>query len=197
MGCFLSNSTFGILIAFDKRIKIFSMKLSRWIPFVVAVFMIMSFNTIQNPSKKIQKEVKNVFEMESFSYSSLEISDATKAKLPSRISDENFFIVKQGANLIGYVYIDKAPSKTAEFDYLVIFDKNLSIARTKVLVYREEYGGEIGSRRWLKQFIGKKTNDNLNDVAAISGATISVRSMKIAVSNIMKSLDYLNKNKLL
>ena len=60
--------------------------------------------------------------------------------------------------VLGYAFIDKAPSKTDEFDYLVLFDENLIIKKAKVLMYREDYGGEIGSRRWLKQFIGKNAD---------------------------------------
>ena len=43
------------------------------------------------------------------------------------------------------------------------------------MVYREDYGGEISSKRWLSQF----NNSNLNsrfeygdNISAISGATI-------------------------
>lgn len=38
------------------------------------------------------------------------------------------------------------------------------------------HGQQIGSQRWLKQFIGKTKNDNLEigkDISGISGATIS------------------------
>jgi len=31
----------------------------------------------------------------------------------------------------------------------------------KVLVYREDHGGEVASKRWLKQFSGKSKTDNL------------------------------------
>jgi len=93
--------------------------------------------------------------------------------------------------------VDKAPSKTADFDYLVIFDHNLKIARTKVLIYREEYGGEIGSKRWLRQFTGKSGEDSLDDIAAISGATISVRSMTNAVKDILKTMKILQIKKVI
>jgi Na+-translocating ferredoxin:NAD+ oxidoreductase RnfG subunit len=145
-----------------------------------------------SPGKKVDREVEDVFEIEDASYSSVQVPSGLKT--PSKISKKNFFKVTSGKNLQGYVYLDKAPSKTAQFDYLVIFDKNLTIVKTKVLVYREEYGGEIGSRRWLKQFIGKSSGDDLYDVAAISGATISVRSMKNAVGDILKTMEILKSN---
>ena len=76
-------------------------------------------------------------------------------------------------------------------------DGNWKIAKSKVLVYREDYGGEIGSKRWLKQFIGKTENDSLkygDDIVAISGATISVRSMTTAINNLLASIKILRQN---
>mgnify|MGYP000338701809 FL=1 len=66
------------------------------------------------------------------------------------------------------------------------------------MIYREEYGGEIGSTRWLRQFIGKTIQDNLeykNNIDAISGATISVRSMINATNNVLKTIKVLKANK--
>jgi len=68
----------------------------------------------------------------------------------------------------------------------------------KVLIYREDYGGEIGSKRWLKQFVGKSLNDELNvgqNIKAISGATISVNAMTTAVNNVLKSVKILIEHK--
>ncbi|GAB2778408.1 hypothetical protein GCM10010465_26170 [Actinomadura fibrosa] len=147
--------------------------------------------------KRIDREIRDEFHVSSFEHQGVEIPDNLRQKLPSRISKENFFKLKSDGNLIGYAYLDKAPSKTAEFDYLVIFNKDLVIARTKVLVYREEYGGEIGSKRWLRQFDGKSKSSEIHDIAAISGATISVRSMKSAVKDLLVSVEILKENKVL
>ena len=67
-----------------------------------------------------------------------------------------------------------------------------------MLIYREDYGAEIGSKRWLKQFIGKKTGKNLKyerDIIAISGATISAHSMTVAINNLLKSVAILQQQK--
>ena len=151
----------------------------------------------QGLGKKVDREIKDEFHISSYEYKGVEISEALSRKLPSRITKENFFMLKNDESLIGYAYLDKAPSKTAEFDYLVIFDEDLSIARTKVMVYREEYGGEIGSKRWLRQFTGKSKASELQNIAAISGATISVRSMKSAVKDLLDSVGILKKNDVL
>ena len=147
--------------------------------------------------KRIDHEIEDEFQVSSFEHEGVEIDDDLQEKLPAQMSKENFFRLKNSGNILGYAYLDKAPSKTAEFDYLVLLNKDLSIARTKVLVYREEYGGEIGSKRWLKQFTGKSKPSELTDIAAISGATISVRSMKMAVTDLLKSLEILKANKVL
>ena len=153
------------------------MKFRKLFPIVFSVLFLMSFGLPKSLDKRVDKEVKDVFEISSYNFSSIEISKSIKSQLPSAITNENFFKISDQGAVLGYVFLDKAPSKTAQFDYLVIFDKNLKIARTKVLIYREEYGGEIGSKRWLSQFTGKSNKDSLSDIAAISGATISVRSI--------------------
>lgn len=147
--------------------------------------------------KRVDREIEDEFQVNSFEHQGVHIRKELQEKLPSEISEENFFRLKNGEKILGYAYLDKAPSKTAEFDYLVILNKDLSIARTKVLVYREEYGGEIGSKRWLRQFVGKSKPSELNNIAAISGATISVRSMKMAVTDLLKSIEILKENKVL
>ena len=173
------------------------MKFRKLIPIVFSVLFLMAFGVPKSLEKKVDKEVKDVFEISSYTIENVKVSSEIKSKLPSAITEENFFQIKAKQTVLGYVYLDKAPSKTAQFDYLVIFDKDLKIARTKVLVYREEYGGEIGSRRWLSQFTGKSNKDSLDDIAAISGATISVRSMKNAMNDILKSVAILHNKKII
>ena len=99
--------------------------------------------------------------------------------------------VLQDQKLIGYAYVGNAPSKTDTFEYLVLFNANLIIQKAKVLVYREDYGGEIGSKRWLRQFEGKSVETSFllqQNIAAISGATISVTSMTRAINVLNQSL---------
>jgi hypothetical protein len=99
--------------------------------------------------------------------------------------------------LIGYFYYGKAPSKADEFDYIVIFDDELIIKKIKILAYREDQGGEIGSKRWLKQFNNLSQNDRVEygkDIRGISGATISARSMTITVNKLLQCLMIIQEN---
>lgn len=104
----------------------------------------------------------------------------------------DFYKIIDSNQLLGYAFIGTAPSKTDTFEYLVVFDLSLIIKKVNVLVYREDYGGEIGSKRWLKQFVGKARSTDLavgKNIAAISGATISVYSMTNAVNQLLNEMN--------
>ena len=103
----------------------------------------------------------------------------------------NFYKIFDSDQLLGFAFIGTAPSKTDTFEYLVVFDQSFIIKKVNVLVYREDYGGEIGSNRWLKQFVGKARNTEMavgKNIAAISGATISVYSMTNAVNQLLNEM---------
>jgi Na+-translocating ferredoxin:NAD+ oxidoreductase RnfG subunit len=160
----------------------------------------LSFGLPKSIQKKVDKEIKDAFNIESFSFTSVSIPQEHKNGLPSKFEEDNFFKIESNKKLLGYAYVSKAPSKTDNFDYLVLLDKNLIVVKTKVLVYREDYGGEIGSKRWLTQFEGMTQNDDLrygDNIVAISGATISVRSMTNAMNDLLKSLKILHSKNIL
>ncbi|MFI1772109.1 FMN-binding protein [Thalassobellus citreus] len=168
--------------------------------FPIITFVLLSFGLPKNVQKKVDKEIKEIFTIESFSFNEVIISNKIAESLPSKFNKNNLFKIEAKNQLLGYAYLSKASSKTAQFDYLVLLDKDLIIIKTKVLFYREEYGGEIGSKRWLKQFIGKTENDDLrygDNIVAISGATISVRSMTNAMNDFLKSLKVLHTKNIL
>jgi len=171
-------------------------------PFVlfIASFSLLSFVIPKNVQKKVTKEISKTFEVEAFDLEGIKISKDVNDLLVRKIEGEKLFKIVVKNELIGYAYVDKAPSKTDEFDYLILLDKDLIIVKTKVLIYREDYGGEIGSKRWLKQFNGKTSKDKLKyqkDIMAISGATISASSMTIAVNTFLQNLAILHQNKVL
>lgn len=96
----------------------------------------------------------------------------------------NYQSIKRNGEILGYSCIEEAPSKHDKFEFVVLFDHLLNIVQVKVLVYREDYGFEIKSKRWLKQF----TSLEVSKVQAISGATISVNSLKYAVDQLNKKM---------
>jgi len=110
--------------------------------------------------------------------------------LPLNFKPESFFKI-QSEGIKGYFYFGQARGKAALFDYIVIFDKDLIVAKIKLMTYRESYGGEIGSFRWLRQFIGLAPRSSVvykKDIAGISGATISGSSLTKSVNRLLKSI---------
>ncbi|MGS2727093.1 FMN-binding protein [Psychroserpens sp. BH13MA-6] len=161
---------------------------------------LLTFGLPEKIQKKVFKEIENTYDVEEFEFQSFPIDQTLTKSLPSNFKEDHFFEIKSAGKKIGYAYVAKAPSKTAQFDYLILLDPNLVVKKAKVLIYREEYGGEIGSKRWLKQFIGKTPNDELiyqKDIVAIAGATISVRSMTSAVNDLLASLEILKSKNIL
>ena len=88
---------------------------------------------------------------------------------------------------LGYACFASSRGKNDYFDYMVIFDKDLVIKQVKVLIYRSTYGGEIMSRSWLKQFIGKTNGREMamdKDIDGISGATLSAPSITQGIKDL-------------
>ena len=98
--------------------------------------------------------------------------------------NDNYFKIVQSDSIIGYACLQQAPSKHDKFDFLAIYSPNMKLKKLRILTYRENYGGEISNKRWLKQFLDRE----VNDVQAISGATISVESMKIAIASLTQKM---------
>lgn len=98
---------------------------------------------------------------------------------------------------IGYLYVGEAPSRMNKFDYALYLDTQMKIKKVEVLMYRENYGGQIGNKLWLKQFIGKVNGEQMkfeSDIDGISGATISSKSITYNISKISKVLKQIQNN---
>ena len=109
--------------------------------------------------------------------------------------DDTFYSISEDDSIIGYLAVTDAPSKFHRFDYYVLFDDKEEILKVEVLHYRENYGGEICSKNWLKQFVGIDTENYSNfnrEIDGISGATISVNSLK---HNLLKLSNKLKKSR--
>jgi Na+-translocating ferredoxin:NAD+ oxidoreductase RnfG subunit len=167
---------------------------------IVTFFIITYFVGFDKIEERIKKEVLTTFEIETYTKKGIQVSNAINETLPLKITDENFFEISNNNQLIGYYYLGKAFGKADYFDFIVIFNKDLIVSKVSVLVYRENHGGEVASKRWLKQFNGIPTSKTLEyqkDIVGISGATISVKSMTSEVNKLLKTVAVLaDKNQL-
>ena len=160
-----------------------------WLSISVAVASVFVLHISQKADRDIPKRaVKEI--NKTFDVSESLLSPVLTQNVAG-IDKAHLLRVSKDGILLGYAYLGEAPSKTDSFEYLVVFDTDYFIKKTKVLVYREDYGGEIGSKRWLRQFFNKTPMDRFayrQNIAAISGATISVKSMTQSMNNLMISL---------
>jgi len=88
--------------------------------------------------------------------------------------------------------IDDEKGQHQPITFGIKLDATGRVQRTEVMVYREGYGEEIREARFKKQYRGKGPGDGLrfgSDIVAISGATISSRSMTVAVARAVKLVE--------
>ena len=167
--------------------------MKRLIYFVLAFMLTAALN---NPSRYIDKSKKVIskhydtidFKMNEINFNEIDLNIS--------LNENNFFkITFPDSKKPSYLYLGNAPSKTETFDYMIILDHSLSIEKIKILAYRESWGGEISSNRWLKQFNGAQAGKKYiyrENISAISGATISVKSMTRSINYFLSDLDKLN-----
>lgn len=93
---------------------------------------------------------------------------------------------------IGWFVVDYVIGKHLLIDYAVAIDMNRKVKEVEILSYRESYGGEIRSRNWLTQFIGKEKSAPLtlnHDITNIGGATLSSRHVTEGIKRILATID--------
>ncbi len=109
----------------------------------------------------------------------------------------HIWLICQGDSIAGIAILDNTYGKSLPITFLLIIHPTGRIHRIDIIRYREPYGGAIGSRRWLDQFIGKSAKDNFEidrEIDSISGATISVQSVTRAVHKLLVMIDPLLSN---
>ena len=168
------------------------MKIATYIVFIICLSSLTRIP--DNYLKKIDKEILSIFEIEAYQREPVLLDESVLSEMDASFDSSNFFNVIKDETHLGYFYFGTAPSKADEFDYVVVFDNELIIKKIKILAYREDYGGEISSKRWLRQFKGSDKFSELKygyDIKGISGATISAKAMTKAVNDLLKNLSKL------
>jgi len=170
-----------------------------WVVLVLGL-MFFSFDLSKSAKKKMDKTLAKLWPEQSVVLSPINLSQNEQKKLTFKLEEGSLLDVLINSNSAGYVSLSKGRCKASDFDYMVVYKKDLTIKKVKVLVYREDYGGEIGSGRWLKQFVGKSDPVKMkfgHDIQNISGATISARSLTEDVKKVTRQIIELKKKGIL
>jgi Na+-translocating ferredoxin:NAD+ oxidoreductase RnfG subunit len=163
----------------------------------IILILLFAFNLIK--AEGIKSDVEEILGVEFSSHSTItmkkfELPSVLKAQTEKKVQQRFFkdyvylWKICQSDSLAGYAILDNTYGKSLPITFLVIFTPAGEIRRMDIIRYREPYGGAIGSRHWLDQFIGKSVNDEFkvdNDVDTISGATISVHSITRATQKLV------------
>jgi hypothetical protein len=149
------------------------------------------FDITKLVQKRMQKEITKVFLCNDFNLENITGIPGFQFKNSTYLTDHQIYAINKGEELLGYAFLGTAPSKTDTFEYLILFDQNFIQKKAKVMVYREDYGGEISSKRWLSQFQNSSLGERFiygDNISAISGATISVKSMTNSINYVYSQL---------
>ena len=156
--------------------------------------------------KSCEKRINKVFQCStSISKHIYKITDLDKSSYDvvrqDFFKDEvNVWIIDNHADSSKYYAIlDNVIGKTMPISFLSIFNEDGSVYNVSVIKYREQYGGQIKSKRWLKKFENYTDTSDYTigrNISAISGATISVHSiskgihkLSIIINSIIESLN--------
>ena len=152
-------------------------------------FSLFSFIQSDKVIAKSDKQLAKIFSEVTFAKKEVKLSTEKK--------DEFWYLIneKETNKTLGFMQTTRGFGKFAHFDFMIIFNPNKSIRKVKVLIYREDHGAEIGSKRWLKQFEGKTAKDAPNrekQVDGISGATLSCNSITKEIKNALVTIQRIN-----
>lgn len=152
----------------------------KFAPLAMILFMAFGYSRNISPAhqKKMNKEIAILWPDSDVQMDEILLNEIQKEQA-SRIGIEKVYALSKNEEALGYLVYLFVPSKLDYFDIGLIYDEEARIKSMKVLAYREDHGGEVGSKRWLKQFIGLGEKDPISlneDIQGISGATISCES---------------------
>ena len=142
---------------------------------------------------------------ERFEARQLELDAATLQKLDAqgvkaRSARWPVLLAKAGGATLGFVVTDEVIGKYELISYAVGIGSDGALKSIEVLSYRESHGHEIRLPAWRRQFAGKSVASPLRlgeDIANISGATLSCQHVTDGVRRIVAVVDQARRGGLL
>ena len=92
--------------------------------------------------------------------------------------------IKNGKSM-GSMLIDNIIGKSFPITFMTVLNTDGTVRDVEIMVYREPQGWEVRYKSFRSQLYGKDTSSNSNEILSISGATLSVRAIKIGVYKAM------------
>jgi len=101
-------------------------------------------------------------------------------------------VARRGGQVVGAAVVDDVIGKFDRITFAAGVGADGALRQVEILAYRESHGGEVRLQRWRSQFAGKTAASPLrvgDDIANISGATLSCQHVTDGVRRILAVLD--------
>ena len=136
--------------------------------------------------KKADKNLNRIFQGATFTKKEVDFSRKEWSKIDLPFANHGIYQLYHENELLGYLVLTASMGRYESFDYMVVYDPELSVKEIDVLNYTSSHGGEVASRNWLKQFAGYNGKHLTygKDIEAITGATYSAGSLTKDVETI-------------
>ena len=146
--------------------------------------------------KKADKNLERIFKGETLTKKGVEFGEKELSKNDMPFVNNGIYQLFHDKELLGYLVLTASMGRYESFDYMVVYDLELTVKEIDVLNYTSSHGGEVASKKWLKQFVGYngKHLKYGTDIEAITGATYSAGSLTKDLESIT---NLLKKNKAL
>ena len=108
---------------------------------------------------------------------------AIEEELMSKIHETRFTFytgIKNGKPM-GSMLIDNIIGKSFPITFMTVLNTDGTVRDVEIMVYREPQGWEVKYKSFRSQFYGKDSSSNPATISSISGATLSVNSVKRGV----------------
>ncbi len=108
---------------------------------------------------------------------------------------DSVYVVRRifhNSTFAGYAVVTDQYGKYRPITMLVGVNPDFTVRGVRILVYRENRGGEVRRKRFLYQYRGKSSGDPIRinrDIINVSGATISVRGVNAGVRKVLHLLE--------
>ena len=98
-----------------------------------------------------------------------------------------YWTISKNDSTLAHAFLDNVLGKSMPITFLVLLNTEGEIISSEIIKYREAYGGEVGNKNWLSQFIHFSDTSDYSvgkEIDGISGATISVNSLSRGIRKI-------------
>ncbi len=173
----------------------------RWEPFIAAPLVVITAPAWASVYLSVEQAQQVIFPGETLRKLPFSLTPAQRDALREHtgvhepFNEDGVWQVAGG----GVFIVDRVVGKHEQITYAVGINRDGTVKQVEIMEYRETYGSEVRNPAWRKQFVGKSAASpvRLNqDIANISGATLSSKHLTDGVRRVLAVFDMALKEQL-